>query len=132
MTIEFFDRQQVSSSVNGIRIEKQGDLLRLFESLVNREPFFCELVGDNGYKQLVGVGGRIGCVQYSANNGAPPYLMAVAEDGVNGQPYVEFLIGNTPTPVSTRYCIPFEKIRQITVYFLQTGERDPSVSWEEI
>jgi hypothetical protein len=31
-----------------------------------------------------------------------------------------------------RYCLPFDKVKQILSYFLETGERSPIVSWEEI
>ena len=132
MTLEFFDRQQASNPANGTRIEREGDLLKILDGLLKREPFFCELVADNGYKQLIGIGERIGCVQHSQNDGSPPYLMAVEGNELTGQPYAEFLMGHAPTPVSTRYCMPFDKVRQIAIHFLRTGERDPSVPWEEI
>ena len=48
---------------------------RSCRNLETKAHFFCELLADNGYNLLVGVG-RIGCVQYSPDNGNPPYLMA--------------------------------------------------------
>jgi hypothetical protein len=132
MSVEFFDRQDLLNPANGARIDSGDDLSRLLSSFLDRKPFFCELLADNGYKQLVGVGGGIGCVQHSARDGNPPYLMAVANGGIKAASEIGFLIGNTATPISMHYCMPFETVKHITTYFLETGKRDPSVSWEEI
>jgi hypothetical protein len=132
MSVEFFDRQDPLNPTNGARIDSGDDLSRLLSSFLDRKPFFCELLADNGYKQLIGVGGMIGCVQYSSSDGSPPYLMAVANDVLNAASETEFLIGSTVTPISMHYCIPFETVKHIATYFLETGKCDPSVSWEEI
>ena len=81
---------------------------------------------------LVGVGDPEGCAQYSLNDGSNPYLMAVADVREDSDCFVEFLIGNEATPVPKRYCLPIETIKQITLYFIETGKRDPRVVWEEI
>ena len=95
------------------------------------EPFFAELYGDNGYKLLIGIGGTIGCAQYSRADGDLEYLVAVAPNPIAEKRYVEFLICNTPTPISIRYILPFEKVKEIARYFLETGARSATVSWEE-
>ena len=41
-----------------------------------RPPFMCQFVGENGFNLTVGIDHDFGCVQYSANDGSPPYLMA--------------------------------------------------------
>ena len=132
MSAEFFDRQDPLNPANGTRIDSGEGLSTLLSSFLDRKPFFCELLADNGYKQLIGIGGTIGCVQHSSSDGSPPYLMAVANDGINAPSETDFLIGNTATPISVHYCIPFERVKHIAVYFLETGKCDPSVSWEEI
>ena len=132
MTVLFFDRQELSNPMNGLRIKSKIELDEALEKLGNREPFFFELVGDNGYKLLVGLGKEIGCVQHSRTDGDTPYLMAVAPGEQDAKNYVEFLTANTPTPESKRYCLPIELLRQIAAYFLETGDRGPDVSWEEI
>lgn len=132
MSAKFFDRQDPLNPANGTRIDSGEGLSTLLSSFLDRKPFFCELLADNGYKQLVGVGGTIGCVQHSPSDGSPPYLMAVVNDGIKAPSETDFLIGNTATPISMHYCIPFETVKHITTYFLETGNRDPSVSWEEV
>jgi Immunity protein Imm1 len=132
MNVEFIDREDERNPLSGSIISESPHLHELFEQLRGREPFFCELVGQNGYKILLGIGGPSGCVQYSRIDGSPPYLMAVAEDLERSREYVEFLIGGTLTPVSSRYCASFKTVTEIAAYFQTTGERSPLVSWEEV
>ena len=132
MMVKFFDMQFPANSANGIIFENDEEFSKLLASLWARKPFFCELLADNGYKQLIGIGGLLGCVQHSTSDGNPPYLMAVADEGLSAKSEIEFLIGNTPTPIPIRYCTSFEKTKQIAIYFFKTGKRDPSISWEEI
>lgn len=111
----------------------QGAQLReLLEALHNREPFFLELVGENGYKLLLGVGSDIGCAQYRAIDGRPPYLMSVANEKDDDGEYAEFLIADTATPVPRRFCVPSAVLKQIAVDFLETGAPSLTVRWQEI
>jgi hypothetical protein len=57
--------------------------------------------------------------------------MAVAESGSHDE-YREFLMGNEPTPVPERYCIPPELAEDVAVHFVQEGERSSRVTWEEV
>ena len=132
MNVEFFDREDQRNPFNGLIIDQKTHLLELLDQLQGRAPFFCELLGQNGYTALVGIGGPRGCVQYSRTDGAPPYLMAVSQDPEHSREYFEFLIGNTPSPVPSRYCPPFDIVKDIAAYFQATGERSLAVSWEEI
>lgn len=109
-----------------------ADVLKVLEDLRNRDPFFCELICENGYNLLIGLGGKIGCAQYGNGDGRAPYMMAVTNGAPHTTAYTEFLTGNTPTPVAGRYCLPFEEVRQIVVYFLEAGRRNPAVWCEEI
>jgi hypothetical protein len=36
----------------------------------------------------------------------------------------------TMSPAATRYCLPFKMVKQIAMYFPETGERSPAVAWE--
>jgi hypothetical protein len=58
--------------------------------------------------------------------------MAVAEEEEYVNEDVEFLVGDTKTPIPCRYCVPFERIKIIAGYFVETGQRFPGVEWEEI
>ncbi|HKF22887.1 MAG TPA: Imm1 family immunity protein [Candidatus Angelobacter sp.] len=133
MTVRFLDLEESSNPLNGTRIDDKGELLKLLDGLRGRHPFLCQLAGDNGYMLMMGIGGPVGCVQHSPTNGDTPYLLAVsnAERDTDGED-VEFLAGGTPTPISPRNGFPFESVKQIAVYFLETGNRMPSISWEEI
>jgi len=132
MKAQFFDRQDTANPLNGTSIESFAELQSMLESVRNRPPFFAELIGDNGFKLLLGLGTNEGCVQFSSTDGAPPYLMAVAPNPRDSIGESEFLIGDTASPVPKRYCMPYEAVVHIAAAFLQTGQRKPDVHWEEI
>src|SRR5215470_17783591 len=109
MIVKFHDYQDQTSSLNGLAVTSDDLLLRVLDGLRAREPFFAELLGENGYQLLIGIGGTVGCAQFSRSDGEPPYLVAVAPDPVPDHKQIEFLCGNTPTPVPLRYILPFDK-----------------------
>jgi hypothetical protein len=134
MNLQFFDRQDLKNPLNGKAIRGAGEVASILNSLKGRPPFFCELVAENEQRLLIGVG-AIACVEHAGRDGSPPYLMAVME-GEQANPqtpeYIEFLIGNTATPVSSRYSVPLAVAAEIGEYFQKTGERTPAVRWEEV
>ena len=131
MRAQFFDRQDAENPLNGKMLDDPAVLQEIVHSSQERAPFLAELIGINERKLLLGLGSAYGCVQFSSTDGEPPYLMAVAE-----KPEQEgeqaFLMGNTPTPVPQRYCIPMRKVVEIATVFLISGERASNVEWEEI
>jgi hypothetical protein len=131
MIVRFFDRQNESNPKNGRALECDSELGRVLDGLRDRDPFFFELVGENQYCLLVGLGATCS-VQHSSCDGRPPYLMAVAPDGGPSGEYAEFLIGDTLTPVPRRYGLAPGLAKEIVVHFCRTGERSPAVLWEEI
>jgi hypothetical protein len=132
MIVTFYDRQNPRNSANGLKIANGKQLLALIESLRTRPPFFCELVGENGNNLLVGIGGDVGCTQYSSENGSPPYWMALCVGKDHGTEVVDFLMADTATPIPIRYCLPFDVMKKVIVYFQEAGYRSPAVDWEEI
>jgi hypothetical protein len=132
MNIQFFDRQDRSNPRNGVKLADPDEVLVWLDQMRSRPPFFCELVGENGFNLLVGVGDARGCAQYSAGDGSPPYLMAVGNEREDDETFMEYLTANTDTPVPMKFCLPMEQIKKIVAYFVGTGERSPAVSWEEI
>jgi hypothetical protein len=132
MIVTFFDQQDESNPINGSAIADSEELLRILDSLRTRSPFLAQLFGENGYNLMVGIGGAIGCVQYSRTDGSPPYLLAVASNPIAENGDIEFLLGNTPTPISVRHILPFEKVKEIARHFRETGARSAAVSWEEV
>lgn len=134
MNTVFFDQQDKLNPLNGSSISAPDQVIELLKSLMYRPPFFCKLLGANGYHLLLGIGDQYGCAQYSSNNGMPPYMMAIsdAEKSNDGDEYVEFLTGDTPTPISKRYCLTPEETRIIASHFVLTGQRYNGLKWEEI
>jgi hypothetical protein len=131
MIVQFFDRQDPANRSHAMRTTA-AEVLTLIESLRDRPPFFCELVGNNGYNLLVGIGDDVGCAQFSRADGNPPYLIARGAAAKKKQGFVEFFAANTPTPVPARYCLPLEAVAKIAAYFVEWGLRSPSVDWDEI
>lgn len=78
MKVSFFDLQEGDNPLNGSPLVSGEETLNLLERLKFRDPFMCELVGENGYKLLMGLGGSVASVQYSRSDGEPPYFEAVA------------------------------------------------------
>jgi hypothetical protein len=132
MIVSFFDRADDANPLNGSTIQDRRQLIEVLQGLQERNPLFCELLGENKQKLLVGVAKRIGCAQYSSSDGAPPFLMAIPKNVKLTEGCKEFLLGCTPTPVPSRYCMPFEIIMGIAEFFRETGKTSPAVSWEEI
>lgn len=132
MRARFFDRQDRNNPHEGMMVSDSRELLMWLDEMRNRSPFFCELVGENGFNLLLGISATFGCAQYSASDGSPPYWMAMDNAAENNDEFMEFLIANTDTPVSMRFCMPIERIKIIAVDFLENGERSKTVTWEEI
>jgi|EndMetStandDraft_2_1072991.scaffolds.fasta_scaffold91993_3 hypothetical protein len=131
MIVTFFDREDETNHLSRTVIGDNDRLFQILEGLRNRLPFFCELVGENGFHLMVGVG-EMGCVQYSRCDGTPPHLVAIADSQQLRDGYSEFLINGTPTPVPNRFCMPFDSILEIVGYFRETGRAHPECKWEEI
>ncbi|MEE8450907.1 MAG: Imm1 family immunity protein [Thermoguttaceae bacterium] len=132
MKISFFDRQDESNPNHGVPVQDSTWLMVRIDELRKRDPSFCELEAQNGYKLLLGIGQDRGCAQYSALDGSPPYLMATDVSVDDDEDCMEFLTANTDTPVPTRYCLPVEQIKEIAREFVGTGERSEEFIWEEV
>jgi hypothetical protein len=130
--VRFLDLQDEANPANGTAIVDGEQLSRVLDNLRTRQPFGAKLYGENGYSLTVGIGGAVGFIQYSRTDGDSPYLVAVANDSIKGNEYLEFMVGNTPTPISISYILPFETVKRIASYFLETGARSATVSWEGI
>jgi hypothetical protein len=130
MIAVFQDLQDSKNASNGVSVSDERGLDALLAKLNYRAPFLFELNIDGGSKLLVGISPELGCVQYSAADGSPPYLMAVGDEAESG--VVEFLAGNTPTPIPRRFCFSKSVLKQVIADFLRTGERSSAIAWEEI
>jgi hypothetical protein len=132
MNAIFKDLQDHSSRLNGAAVHNRHELFAVLESARDREPFGCELEGENGYKLTLGIGKHVGFVQHGSVDGDTPYLVAVAAVTHWHHDYAEFLVGDTPTPIPQRFCLPFEMVKEIAAHFVETGQRSPTLAWEEL
>jgi hypothetical protein len=130
MIVRYRNHQDKYDVLNEKAIEQPDKLVELLHRRRNRRPFFAELFGDNSFKIMFGISTELCCVQHSRINGDPPYLMAVSPHRRMMKGCVEFLAGGTLTPVAARYIISFDELKEIALYFLQTGERSNAVSWQ--
>lgn len=130
MNAKFNDHQDPASSANDHYVNSD-DAVRLLRSLQARKPFFCSLDTTAG-TLLVGVGAEAGCVQFTPTSGGPPYLMATVDGGDMRGEYVEFLSAGTPSPIPTRYILPWRLVEEIVVHFIDHGVIPSRITWEEI
>jgi hypothetical protein len=132
MKTHFLDLLDNANPLNGTSIENLAELQNVLESVRERLPFIAELSGDNGFKLTFVLGPTEGCAQFCSVENKPPYLIAVNPNLGDSEGKVEFLIGDTLTPVSKRYCLPYDAFVTIAAEFVQTGERKHDVLWEEL
>ena len=131
MIVTYYDMEDQADGFHGTAVHDSTQLRQLLQRLRRRPPFFCKLVGENGYCLTIGVG-QVGCVQFSRNDGTPPYLMAVGSEKLLDDDEYEFLAGGTPTPVEARFCISFDKVIDVATHFSRSGAACPSIKWAEI
>jgi hypothetical protein len=132
MKVRYKNQQDKFDPMNGTVVAECAKLSEMLDARRNNPPFFIRLSGANGYEIMVGIGGDVGCVQYSRSDGEPPYLVAVPPRPHRTSGDVEFLTGNTATPVPARNILSFDELRQIALHFLETGERSDVVAWEPV
>jgi hypothetical protein len=130
MKAVFNDLQDYSSELDGATVHNRSELFRILDGARDRNPFGCELLGENDYKLTLGIGKHVGFVQHGRSDGDTPYLVAVSPSEYEVD--AEFLVGDTPSPIPRRFCLPFEIVKEIAAYFIESGERSPAVAWEEI
>ena len=132
MKVVFEDLQESENPLNGKAFESAAAVSDTLQTLRDRKPFLVELRGDNGSMLTVGVAGDVGSVQYSPGDGSPPYHMAVSDEETEEGKFVEFLAGNTPTPIPRRFCLPISLVERIVREFIEREEKSRAVNWEEI
>lgn len=132
MKVRYVNQQDESDPMNGSVIADSDKLADLLDRRRNTAPFMADLAGGDGFELMIGLGGDLGCAQFSRADGDPPYLMAVSAHPPPVEAgYFEFFVAGTPTPVAARYIISFDELKQVALYFLDTGGRSDAVSWQE-
>lgn len=132
MSIIFKDLQEPGNPLNGTQIDSAQEFRGILRRLAKRTPFLFELRSDKGYRLTIGYAGQEGCAQYSASDGSPPYLMATSSQSLGEPDFVQFLAGDTPTPIPGRFCLPINVIEHVAKDFIEGAKRSEAVGWEEI
>lgn len=132
MKVTYNNEQDELDPLDGRVIGSSSELTDLLKNARTKPPFFARLSCDNGFELLVGVGANVGCVQHSRSYGESPNLMAVSTHPQMTRGYINFFTANTPTPVAARYIISFDELREVVLYFVQTGERSDAVVWQRL
>jgi hypothetical protein len=137
MTFKFFDRQDLSNPLNGTAMRNDTELIESIDWLNGRAPFVAGLQAENGCYLQVGLGGEMGFAQYSDGQGSSWVALerdAPARNALPDEEYeecLEFLIGDTLSPIPRRFGLGPERVRQVAVEFRHTCERSPAVLWEQ-
>jgi hypothetical protein len=113
-------------------------LVEILDRLRFKKPF--GLICENGFILSICLAEKYGALGYKLRSGDPPYMQAVAPgsrlmlneanpyaaavkaDNDSGTKPPEFVVGGTATPVPTRYILPYEMVKEIAAYFLETGQ----------
>ena len=131
MTVTYFDRQDERSILNGSQLQSANEIQTVLQKPLDREPFFCELVGENAKNLLIGLSADSGCVQYRAAGGSPLSLMAVERSPQKQGGHTDYRMGGATVPISNRYRLPLSLLLETAAFFRRTGGLNPNVTWEE-
>lgn len=132
MIIYFRNLQDELDPDHGRAITNVDELNSLLERARKAKPFIAEFCGAGDFHITIGIGEDVGFVQYSRVDGDVPYLVAVSARRPMKRGYFEFLCGGTLTPIAARFILSIDELKQIVLYFLETGERSDAVTWESI
>lgn len=113
-----------------LSFQSSSQLISFLRHLQTKEPSAGELIGENGYKLTIGIDGQIAFAQYSRVNGDPPYMVAQARTIVSEKSH-DFVVTGSLTEVDGKCCLPFPEFEKIACDFMETGQRSPSVEWED-
>lgn len=132
MSAKFFDLHNDSNPDNGTELLDGLGTKALLVRNAKNPPFVAELLSDHQTKLMIGLGPEICSAQFSAADDEPPYLVAKIQSKKNLIGITEFIIGNEPSEIELRLCIPLAVLLELAAHFVETGQRSQAVSWEEI
>lgn len=131
MNTKFFDLQDEGNPDNGASLNDGASVKSLLMGNLSREPFTCKLVYEDHIQLMVGVGPKLCCAQHSLTDGDSRYLVAYLESERLQTGEVEFLLNKSPTEILRRHCFPLTVLLDVAAHFVETGERSPTVLWED-
>lgn len=131
MSAKFFDLQDESNPDNGTTVNDGASVKVLLMRNSSRAPFTCEIVYEDNFQLMIGLGPKLCCAQHSSIDGKSPYLVAYLESERMQTGEVEFLLSKSPTEILRRQCFPLNVLLDVAAFFVETGERSPIVLWED-
>jgi Immunity protein Imm1 len=132
MSAKFFDLHNAKNPDNGTELPDGSAVRALLARNAINPPFVAELISDHATKLMIGLGPEIGSVQFSTADHEPPYLVANCQSEKMRSGVAEFPIGNEPSEIELRWCIPLAVLLDVAAHFVETGQRSPSVAWAAI
>jgi hypothetical protein len=85
----------------------------------------------HGLEVGVGIGLPESFVHVESESGEPPYFVTVGDGAADGV-VAFYLHGWHHTEISRRHLIPAARAREVVRHVFETGQRSPSVEWEEV
>ena len=125
----------ISSYINHeeVNISREEELLAILHDLLQYGNSVILLKFPHLGVLTIGIGTPYGFVEYVDENGLQPFLCATDEPNFEiGDSFVEFDSGGTPTPISIHYCLPFDRVLDIVVYFLRNKKLPDYITWKEV
>lgn len=132
MSAIFFDRYFEGNPLTSTNFESGDEAIARLQGELNRVPHFVELQSDKNTKLLIGLGGEMGCAQFSSIAGDPPYLMACLPGHESLEGFEYFYISGELSEVPKQYCIPLGALLKVIKDFVDTGTQSHTVNWVEI
>ncbi len=83
-----------------------------------------------GNSLAVGVDVHYGFIMFGDKSGDPPYCMVIEDSDAPDEDF-EFDVEGTPTPISLRRCIPFERVISLVKHYYSHGRFPEGTEWEE-
>ncbi len=131
MKVTFEDLQNAGTPQDGMILDSAAAVLQLVDQgRFTSPPFMFQLAANNGSNLVVGIARDYGCAQFGSADGLPPYLMArdpLSQEGDD----MQFLVGDTATPISGRYRLTLAMLTSVIEEFVTSGSRSRAVAWEE-
>lgn len=130
--VTFTDLKDDDNPGNNRLLEGELQVSEVLRDLrVAQRPRMCQFTISSRGSVLVGFSREFGCVQYSREDGLPPYLMAVSRVSLGAPDELEFAVGGTMTPIDRRYLISMDQVAEVVAHFVASGELSDAVVWKE-
>jgi hypothetical protein len=108
-------------------------LERELRQLITGQPIVVEFFAPNGELMNLGIGGPVGYAAFATQEIAREGRPTICPAGTVGEDvpeWVEFEMGDTPTPINRRGLVTANELVSIVKYFFERGALHPGFTWE--